>query len=320
MRKILLASTALVAMGVSAASADISLSGSAKFTYNSWSTSATVDGATGANTTSTSLTNDLTISSSFASDNGLTYGTSHSIDESSTADGQSMYVKGSFGEIRFGGDGADAAFDTSADVADGELNKSSAAFTGAFDGDSAVADADGIAYFTPSINGFAAGFSTEDAGSSSKADKTGYGASYSQEVAGASVKLAYAVSETADNETDLNNGVTATSVGLTITMGDATVTIAQNTKKDDESSYDHTGTGIGISYAAMDGLTLKAHSKSADDSKDAQYDSSEVAASVTYTVAPGLTANVAYTDSSFTTDGGAKTTGSATTAYLKVAF
>ena len=318
MRKILLASTALVAMGVSAASADISLSGSAKFTYNSWSTSDAVSGALGQNTTSTSLTNDLTISSSFASDNGLTYGTSHSIDESSTADGQSMYVKGSFGEIRFGGDGADAAFDTSADVADGELNKS--IDSGEFDGDSAVADADGIAYFTPSINGFAAGFSTEDAGSSSKADKTGYGASYSQDVAGASVKLAYAVSETADNDTGSNNGVTATSVGVTITMGDATVTIAQNTKKDDATTYDHTGTGIGISYAAMDGLTLKAHSKSADDSKDAQYDSSEVAASVTYTVAPGLTANVAYTDSSFTTDAGAKTTGSATTAYLKVAF
>ena len=49
MRKILLASTALVAMGVSAASADISLSGSAKFTYNSWSTSDTVDGALGDN-------------------------------------------------------------------------------------------------------------------------------------------------------------------------------------------------------------------------------------------------------------------------------
>ena len=35
MRKILLASTALVAMGVSAASADISISGSAKWTYSS---------------------------------------------------------------------------------------------------------------------------------------------------------------------------------------------------------------------------------------------------------------------------------------------
>ena len=321
MRKILLASTALVAMGVSAASADITLSGSAKFTYNSWSTSATTDGATGANTTSTSLTNDLTIASSFASDNGLTYGTSHSIDESSTSDGQKLYVKGSFGELRFGGDGAGAAFDTSADVADGELNKSLA--EDEFDGDSAAANANGIAYFTPSINGFAAGISTKDAGAGSKADQTAYGASYSQDVAGASVKVAYAVSTTNDNETDQNNDVTATSVGLTITMGDASVTIASNTKKNDSQNsdhYDHSGTGIGISYAAMDGLTLKAHTKSADDSQDADYDSSEAAASVTYTVAPGLTANVAYTDSSYTDDDGDKVTGSATTAYLKVAF
>ena len=60
---------------------------------------------------------------------------------------------------------------------------------------------------------------------------------------------------------------------------------------------------------------MKAHTVSADDDADTSVDRSETAASLTYVVAPGLTANVAYTDSE---DG--TTTGTATTAYLKVAF
>ena len=108
-------------------------------------------------------------------------------------------------------------------------------------------------------------------------------------------------------------------MGASITYGDLTVTLASNSLKADNGDYDYDGTGVGVSYVLQEGLTLKAHTKSADDSKDATYDSNEVAASLTYVVAPGLTANVAYTDYDLT-DGGSKTSGSATTAYLKVAF
>ena len=54
---------------------------------------------------------------------------------------------------------------------------------------------------------------------------------------------------------------------------------------------------------------------SSDDNDDADVDNSETAASLTYVIASGLTANVAFTDSE--TEG---VTGTATTAYLKVAF
>ena len=312
MRKILLASTALVAMGVSAASADITLSGDAKWTYSSWS----LTGST-ANNNTFATTNALTIASSFASDNGLTYGTSHSMTQGTTNDGQKLYVSGSFGELRFGGATAGDAFDMSADVADGEVNKTSAAFDG--DSKAAMADDNAVSYFTPSINGFSAGAAVGDAGATSDADVAEYGLSYSQDVGGASVKLSYASGDTSKSASSADDGLSATSMGASITYGDLTVTLASNSYKADNGSFDYDGTGVGVSYVLQEGLTLKAHTKSADDSKDATYDSNEVAASLTYVVAPGLTANVAYTDYDLT-DGGTKTSGSATSAYLKVAF
>ena len=313
MRKILLASTAIVALGVSAASADITLSGSAKWTYTSWS-------LTGNNNDNTNFTHnsDLTIASSFASDNGLTYGTSHGIDEGGTSDSQKMFVSGSFGEIRFGGATAGDAFDTSANVAEGEANKSGATFAG--NSAAAMANDKAVSYFTPSVNGFAAGVATGDAGDTSTADITEMGASYSMDVSGASVKLSYASSDKAASASGANDGISATSLGATITYGDLTLTLASNSKKHDNGSYDYDGTGIGVAYVLQDGLTLKAHNVTADDSKAAGYDASETAVSLTYTVAPGLTANVAYTDYEFDADGSSKKSGSSTTAYLKVAF
>ena len=319
MRKILLASTALVAMGVSAASADISISGSSKWTYNSWSTNA--DAANASNTTA-ALTNDLTIASSFASDNGLTYGTSHSIDESGTKDGQKLYVIGSFGEVRFGGDSAGDAFKANANGTDGELNKAAGStdFTGV--AATGASGANAVSYFTPSVNGFSAGATMGDAGAGANdnGDQTELGLSYTQSVGDATVTLKYATADvSADNSTG-NNGYSATSLGATVAMGDLSVTVAQNTKSKDDNSQDASGAGISVSYVLQEGLTLKAHTRSADDSKESKIDSSETAASLTYVIAPGLSANIAYTDAEFTDSAGDKSTSTATTAYLNVAF
>ena len=320
MRKILLASTALVAMGVSAASADISISGAAKWTYSSWSNS---NDAANASNNTFSTTNDLTIASSFASDNGLTYGSSHTIDEGSTSDGQKFYVSGSFGEVRFGGDSAGDAYDTNASSADGELNKTAGtAFVG--NPTTGKANASAVSYFTPSINGFSAGATLGDAGDNATQnnDVSEMGASYTQNVGDASVTIAYATRDTSETTPGANDGSSATSLGATIGYGDLTVTVAQNEQDADDASEKASGVGIGVSYVLQEGLTLKAHNRTSDDgaSGASSIDSSETAASLTYTVAPGLTANIAYTDSSYTTSGGTKTTGSATTAYLKVAF
>ena len=314
MRKILLASTALVAMGVSAASADISISGSGKWSYSNVSKSTDTANISGDSMT-TSM--GLTVSSSFASDNGLTYGTSHSLSSGSagTNDGIKVFVAGSFGEIRAGGDSAGAAYDVDPSVTDGESAVSGTNFHGA--PTTAKASDNGISYFTPSVNGFSAGVSYDDkgAGAGENADVTEMGASYSQAVGDATVKISYAQRDTSSTNPGANNGSDATSMGATITMGDLSVTLAANSQENDAGTEDANGTGIGLSYVLSEGLTLKAHTVSSDDDAAAAVDRSETAASLTYVVAPGLTANVAYTDSE---DG--TLTGTATTAYLKVAF
>ena len=71
MRKVLFATTALVALGgVSAASADISVSAGNEFKYSSWSDSYAA--STSANKTSAGSTSKYTISASTVTDNGLT--------------------------------------------------------------------------------------------------------------------------------------------------------------------------------------------------------------------------------------------------------
>ena len=314
MRKILLASTALVAMGVSAASADISISGSGKWSYSNVSKSTDTADVSG---DSMSTTMGLTVSSSFASDNGLTYGTSHSLSSGAagTNDGIKVYVTGSFGEIRAGGTSAGGAYDVDPSVTDGESAVSGTNFHGA--PATALAGDNGISYFTPSVNGFSAGVTFEDKGAAAGAnnDVTEMGASYSQAVGDATVKLSYATTDQSETDSGDNDGSSRTSMGAVVTMGDLSVTLSANTNEADDGTEDASGTGIGLSYVLSEGLTLKAHTVSSDDDADASVDRSETAASLTYVVAPGLTANVAYTDSE---DG--TTTGTATTAYLKVAF
>ena len=304
MRKILLASTALVALGVSAASADISISGNAKWTYTSASSTGDASGD------SFATSSEVSVASSFASDSGLTYGTNMTLEGGD----KKLYVSGSFGEVRFGGSGAGADFDTDAAVTDGE-SSTATGYSGK--ADTASSSDNRISYFTPSVNGFSAGISFDDAGSAAGAnnDITEMGAKYTQTVGDATVTVAYASRDTASAVGGANTGSSATSLGATISMGDLSVTVAQNTSETDNGSSKGTGAGFGISYVLSEGLTLKAHTISGEDDAVASVDNTETAASLTYVVAPGLTANIAYTDSEAGT-----TTSNATTAYVKVAF
>lgn len=311
MRKILLASTALVALGVSAASADISISGSGKWTYTNNSNS---DDAANVSGDSSATSMGITVASSFASDSGLTYGTSHTLTDGA-ADGSKVYVTGSFGEVRFGGDSAGDAFKTNADVTDGE-SAVAAGFHGA--SVTGAAGTNGISYFTPSVNGFSAGVSYGDAGAAAgeNNDATEIGAKYTQSVGDATVTLKYASTDVSETDAGAADGYSASSMGASVAMGDLAITVSSNGKKADTSGAgDESGTGIGVSYVLSEGLTLKAHTMSSDDNDDASVDNSETAASLTYVIAPGLTGNVAYTDSET-----AGKTGTATTAYLKVSF
>ncbi|MDA9193724.1 porin [Alphaproteobacteria bacterium] len=101
MRRILLTTTALVALGsVSAVAADVSVSGNMRFRYNTWSDdNAQVDGEN-----NNAMTNimQLWVRSSATSDNGLSIGTNTRIRRAGNIDRNWIDVDGEFGQLDLG--------------------------------------------------------------------------------------------------------------------------------------------------------------------------------------------------------------------------
>ena len=176
MRKVLLATTALVAMGgVSAASADISISGSASYNYVTNSGSGTTPSAAEDRDMSTTVDTDITMSAAF--DNGMSATGIMSLDESGVDTGTGWTLSGDFGTVGFG---------QSANDGFGAVN------TGltADEGDDLHADylpthTDSIPHSDvsitlPAISGFTLGIGMSD-GDTSAADGSQWGVTYAMD-------------------------------------------------------------------------------------------------------------------------------------------
>jgi hypothetical protein len=164
MRKVLLATTALVALGgVSAASADISISGSAAFQYMTWSDTAA--NAATADDNKMLVETDVKVSMSNTTDSGLSITAFANLDETANAfQDRGFTIGGDWGTLGFQGSESGDAFATSADVAADEANTASATF----DGDEKV-EASTVSFKSPSINGFTFTLGMSDAGDASRA-------------------------------------------------------------------------------------------------------------------------------------------------------
>ena len=290
MRKVLLATTALVALGgVSAASADISVSVANEMKYSSWSNNLT------STTNKSSVTNDSTIKISASSvlDNGLSISSYGAQDATTGFDDFGFSIAGDFGTIGFKGSESGDAFATAADVTADEGNKITAARFAAtgnqfmLPADESV-EASDISYLSPDINGFQ--FSIGMADTAGYSDDNSMGAQYSMTSGDATITVKYAASE-AGVAAAADEAIEATSLGLVVGYGDATVTIAQNTKKKG-STYDFTGDAYGITYAMSDSLTLQAYTGSTEDGKDNTHEITDTGLGLTYTVTPGLSISV----------------------------
>jgi len=326
MRKILLASTALVAAaGVSAASADghITFSGGADFEYISISDDQTDNTTAGENGTSMGTTGDLAAAWSTTTDTGLAISVDFDIDSPSAT----MSIAGDWGTFTF--DQGNEAMGTGAGDADSVSNMRFG-MVAEYEGGEAIGGGD-IAYSnTLGPISFAIGMG--DGGTGSEANETSYGVSYSASVNGADVSLGYAAgstgsANTAVASTDLN----ASSMNIGVTVGAIGVSMAQNAEKADRNDDNASGAGttdldstnFGLTYAVSDSLTLEAASVAASGTiaGDATYKYDESAYGISYTIASGLDLKVSYSD--FTQSGGAAitdTSGSATMVELSVSF
>ena len=314
MRKIFLASTALVAFGtVAANAADVSINGTTDwhyFTYDNDSNTGAVNGSY------IDYDADLDFKFTTTTDSGLALTMGVGVSESATDDTY-LNIAGDFGAIKLIGDGeglADTAMDES--VADNMSTLSPGLGMHAAD-----LAANTVMYTLPAMSGLVVKAHFQDAGTATKGDNTAFAAEYTADVASGSVKAQYISSSTDDTGAAGNTaGINSASMGLRVVVDDIQVTASQHTTADNGNTYDYKNNVIDVKYTGIEGISISAFSLSGDDDLNNSYDFSQSAASLTYTIATGLTASVTMTDSEITDSAGVKTADDSTALNLKAKF
>ena len=266
MRKVLLATTALVAVaGVTAANADISISGNYEWEYET-------------NDAGTEFADDgnVNIVAVNAADNGMTFTAKASLEISSTAStanntGASyIQVDGDFGTVILGD-----YDDSAASAMDGALGRNNDIETqgGLADADTAIGigNAADIIYMSPSISGLKVGFSKDlaDTDASAADGKTDMGVTYSM----GGANLYYGVADD-----DRAFGIKGTLAGFTVAVGNSSTSGTTNKAND-----------IAVKYTLANGITLAALSANGTGTDGLKDKASNVG--VSYSLVPGVKLN-----------------------------
>jgi len=305
MRKVLLATTALVAV-TGVAHADVSINGYYEFGFESVSDDQTSD--------NDDMYNDHEIHISFSSttDTGMTFGAETEIEATAANTGNdesSMYVSGDFGKIEMGqNDGAGPTFVTfpaahnnnigSYDIGSHQKNSSGTTLTGVYPFPQYGRDGDNnkISYFSPNMNGFKFGYSYSDEGTDN-AD-TAAGLSYSTDMSGVSVSVTAMMEDSGESSDTTENSA----YGISLASGAMDMGVSTGSTKTG-TTVDSSTTIYGIGYSMSDDLYLSANYLTSDNdvSSGDEFEASGVGMS--YSIASGLTFNVGVM-SFEATDGG----------------
>jgi len=245
MRKVLLATTALVAFGgITAANADISISGNYEWEYTNLDTGSTFGSDS-----------HININGTIAADNGLTF-TAVTVLGNGDTDSNHIKVNGDFGTVYLGdvdGNGAsslmDGALGRNKDIegqlgAGGQTTDGGTADTAIFlDG-----GAD-IIYMSPSVGGLQVGFGADLTDSDASATDGAIDMAASYSMAGVNLFM----SGTSGQEFDKSNfGVSTSLAGLNIGVGSMSEGGSSKAKSND----------VGVNYTLANGLKIAALSAS----------------------------------------------------------
>ena len=315
MRKLLLTTSALVtAASISSyAVADVSVTAEFEWMYSQQAADQTSkDGD------SFATDNEVVISFTNKTDTGLTVTGKVELDVDTndpaggggTVNDESVLsISGGFGTFRLGQeDPADESFGIDEqDLIDEEGSGLMASATlGSTSNLGLGGDANKIAYITPKMGGFQAGYSIADSGDNETTDTNAIGASYTMPIGGGSMVVKYNQA-TKDGTTDTDT----TNMGVKLSMGAMTL-IASSGTKEIASDEDIEGNGFAIKYDMGGGMTIAAATVEVTDELDKSGAEEEKYTAnigeVVYTVAPGLDAKVTYTDYEYK-DGGSTTAG-----------
>jgi len=306
MRKLLLGTTALAAaatLTANAALADVSISGSYEWNYNSRSSNQNaLDGTT--------FGSDSEIHFKFSNktDSGLTVSmTTEMLSDGAdtTIDESSITIAGGFGSVTLGqNDGAASSYsidemDLIAEESAPNVSSSSIGTSS----DIALGDLDEtkIVYHLPAMGGLTAGISHADRSAVGGTDSTGWGARYALDAGGAAITLGYAT----NTEENATKDIDTYNMGLKIVSGDLSMVLSQGEKAG--SDEDINNAGASISYVMPNGMTVGAYTFKSEDDLDAGEEYTKSGVEVQYTIASGLKAFVNIDDYEYKT-GNAETT------------
>ena len=321
MRKVLLASSALVAVAaVSSASADVSVSAYYEFGYTSVSDNVSSDVRPSGDNDKMFSDSEVHFKFDTTSDSGLNFGAVFETEGTTSASGTdeaSMYIStAEMGTLTLGeNDTASDSFQTwtpgtrnmatQADAAGAKTAADAAVANGLsqYATDSQFVDSTRITYVTPDLGGMKLGFSYTDGdnATSGKNADSSIGFSYATDLAGASVTLK--ASQRSNGESG-DDAVDASAFGVSVGYGDISLGASSVTVETKGSSaYKTTTTGYGIGYSVNSDLSVAAAmSNSADDTSKNELETTSIGLS--YTIASGLNFSVAFNSSAYDEDGG----------------
>jgi hypothetical protein len=361
MRKILLTTTAFVALGsVAAVAADVSVSGNARFRYNTWSD----DNAAAAGSNNNTMTDvlQLWVKSSATTDSGLSIGTNTRILTSGAVDRNWIDIDGDFGKIDLG---KQWSLSYSGSLHENWMGTvAGGVFMGGSTNGAAVAARDSVAaqsgraavatraaaaatgltamqstgfiggnknnkviYHMPSVGGFNAAVGYMDAGSASDADETTTHISYTMPMGGGSLKVNMAsIATSAANATSGESD--GREVGFQYSGGFGRVyALSQNTETTTAagvSTNDQEGTTFGGTYNLNSAAKVVYYRQEMD--QDGTTNTGDKFSSdtvgVRYDMAGGLRIGLLHSNYDFTDAGAAASSenGSATRLQVRVNF
>jgi hypothetical protein len=265
MRNVLLATTALVAVGgvTAASAADISISGNYEWEYLTTDTGA-----------AWSDDSSVKITATDAADNGMTFSTIYQLgggsDGGLAVDKGYIQVDGDFGKLQLGD-----AENSAAQILSSPLGRNqdieSELGQGSAETRIGIGGAADITWYSPNMSGFQVGISKDltDADASTADGQTDFAIKYS--MSGATVY--YGATE------DLSSvGVSASIAGFTVGVGSKS-----------ESGTSVKANDVGVNYTLANGIKIAALSANGTDAAGAKTKASNFGAS--YTVVPGVKLN-----------------------------
>ena len=327
MRKVLLTTTALVALGgVSVASA-LDISGFQRFEYQSWDDTASTETG-GNNDTAFADYNRVVFSHSRTGDNGMSASGYYRINNWAEAY-QDISVTNDLGTFSFGNYTTAGGFMYNSHLYNGTFRVATGqTFTGVSTS-AAAAIADGastnsINYTMPSVGGLSAMATYMDAGSASAADATEVYVAYAGSTGDVKFRIHGGIANGADSTGTANDEQENNEYGLNLDTGPIGVRMSRSEKSTKNTAGNSTAkleaNEYALTYKASDDLTLGVVVLDSKDKLDTtnnpKLDQTVIAAN--YFIMPGLRIQASTID--FDYEGATNNSGSAMNLALRIDF